>query len=692
MILIDATTLAEYAAASTPALKAQAVIDALANPVSVKVYDGSGTLKGTGTMATPWATRASAVITVAEVTGFAVSASGTPDANWYLRFESGARWLRGSFGLAGSNQECIWSLPTWEAGQQGVIGTGLIGVPTNAAPSLVGAPSTLSFNFGVGGTYNFSAHGADPDGDPVTYALIGTSYTGISIGASTGVLTVTNVATAAVRTLTIRITDAGGLSSDWVCVVTITASLVADFIIPVSSSARTISNATNTAYGSTTWSSLATGGKTRPGAGDVIEFAGGTHGAITLSLIGSAVAKVLLRANQSARSIISSAATWVATIQDCSYLEIDGGIVGSDYGFLFTQPSVGSGAEHLVKAKGINHHVTLRNFEADGKVTSWTGSPATALPIGVGLHDNAELMSGNPAGTFHHDLLVENFYIHNVAGEGIYAGPNWSTQAVPLKDITIRNGRVEDTGRDGVQGKAWYEGVNRIDNILCRRVGRNTNDAQAGQRLGIDITSGQGAISNCRVYDSGETAFRGYVDDGPYEGRVFNGHGPYTEFVVEMYNCLAVRAGFGSGTPTLQGNGFVVQATAASTSEPSYVSGDVCVPPLAKLYNCTAYACEGTGFSVGNLAASGGAVENCIGVDNGTNFSLRSGTTNLGNYTAATFVNADPAFNASGDDYHLTAAKPVHGASTLGVNVAATDLDGETRTLATADAGPYEYP
>lgn len=224
MILLDSVTLAEYMAQATASAQAQAVVNALSGTVNVKVYDGAGTLKGSGVMAAPWATQSGGVITVGEVTSFAVSSAGTPDANWYLRFEAGSRWLRGSFGLAGSGQECIWSLPTWAVGQMGQIGTGTIGVPSNAAPSLVGAPSALSFQQGSAGTYDFSQHAIDPDGDALTYALIGTPYTGISINSTTGVLTVGATAAAAVRALTIRVTDPGGLSSDWSCTVTVTAA------------------------------------------------------------------------------------------------------------------------------------------------------------------------------------------------------------------------------------------------------------------------------------------------------------------------------------------------------------------------------------------------------------------------------------------------------------------------------------
>lgn len=217
---IDAATLAEYLAASGSSNRAQAVLDALDDPVTVRVYDGAGNIKGQGTMQTPWATRSGAVLTLAELTGFEVTSSGTPDAGWYLRFESGTRWVRGSFGLVGSGAACTWSLPTWQVGQFGTLGTVTIGAPSSSAPSLVGAPSTLVFSQGVGGTYDFGADAVDPDGEAMTLALVGTAYTGITMN-SAGVLTVSAAATSAVRDLTIRVTDTTGQSADHVCAVSV---------------------------------------------------------------------------------------------------------------------------------------------------------------------------------------------------------------------------------------------------------------------------------------------------------------------------------------------------------------------------------------------------------------------------------------------------------------------------------------
>ncbi len=221
MLALDATTRSEYDAGASAAAAAQAVIDALADPVTVRVYDGSGNVKGSGTMATPWATQSGGVLTAGELSNFSVTAAGTPDATWYLRFESGARWLRGSFGLAGATADFVATATQWAVGHTAGLGSVVLNATEqNTAPSMVGAPSSLSFFEGTGGSYDFAAHGYDPDGDALTYALVGIAYSGITVS-SAGVLTVDVNATAAVRNLVLRVTDPGGLSTDWPVQVTI---------------------------------------------------------------------------------------------------------------------------------------------------------------------------------------------------------------------------------------------------------------------------------------------------------------------------------------------------------------------------------------------------------------------------------------------------------------------------------------
>jgi hypothetical protein len=123
MLTLDTTTRAEYDAAATAEARAQVVLAALGSTVTVTVYDGA-TVKGTGTMQSPWSTRADNVLTIGEVQSFLVTEDGTPTpTTWTASFEGSGRWMRGSFGLAASGADFTWSLATWESGQAGTLGT-----------------------------------------------------------------------------------------------------------------------------------------------------------------------------------------------------------------------------------------------------------------------------------------------------------------------------------------------------------------------------------------------------------------------------------------------------------------------------------------------------------------------------------------------------------------------------------------
>jgi hypothetical protein len=217
-VTFDTTSRAAYEAATTATAKAAAVVSSLTGTVYVKVYNASNTVVGDGTMDSPWATSSGDTVTIGEVTEFEVTTTGTPDSGWYIRFENSdaSRWVRASFGLAASSQDFKWSLSNWEDGQTGTIGTATIICPGNEAPVFTLAPVASSIP-SSGGTIQFTA--TDPDGGALTYSLT-TTRSGITINASTGLVTVTSAANGTSGNIVVQVSD-GILTASATCSVTV---------------------------------------------------------------------------------------------------------------------------------------------------------------------------------------------------------------------------------------------------------------------------------------------------------------------------------------------------------------------------------------------------------------------------------------------------------------------------------------
>lgn len=176
-IVLDELTKAEYDAQSIASARSALVVSALTAPVVVEVFDGLNVRQALGTMLAPWATYNNATITIGEVnsTGLIVSGTGTPDANWYCQFRgANGRFVRGTFGVAGSGRDLVWSLTTFEAGSKGAIGTAILtttgAVAGNAEPIWSTVPT---IDIVQGTSASVTSFATDPDNgpQPLVYTL-----------------------------------------------------------------------------------------------------------------------------------------------------------------------------------------------------------------------------------------------------------------------------------------------------------------------------------------------------------------------------------------------------------------------------------------------------------------------------------------------------------------------------------------
>lgn len=515
---------------------------------------------------------------------------------------------------------------------------------------------------------------AGAGGATVTRFDVGRSLTGTggwtNIYAALGTSTTDSTVTAGTQYFYRVRAWAGSVGSASYATASVTVPAVgsepADFIIPANVSS----------WNAAVSQPRASGGSAVPNsvAGAVIELSAGTSTTIATAgtrgplviqgLAGTSGSRKTVRNPSGGAVTISGSDTFNFEIASCSHVNFVFSNGGQTYGLVVECATSSSNVNSLIKFRGRNHNLTLSHFDLDGKRTSFVSA---AMPIGFSMHDMMQLRASNPGVFQTENVIVERFRIRRVSGEGIYGGPNFSSGASPLRNITIRHGDISDTGRDAIQVKCWFEGTNAVHGITATNVGRNTTD-EAGQRFGISIMSGQADVYDCRIENSGESGIQLYTQNGPDAGVTFNGFGQYSAFVDRVYNNLIIGAGqIDTGTVNT-GHGITVGADSAARVEHT-----------AYCYNNTIVDSEGAGISVGTNAGAGWLRNNVLLNNAGGAYSLGSGgTTQANNKTSGSLTAA----------YRLTAEDAAVG--TPGTDIAETDLDGVSRA-GTASKGCYEY-
>lgn len=660
----DATTTSEYEAATTAAARSALIVAALTGTISVKVFDGSDVEKGSGTMAAPWATSSGDTVTVGEVSSFTVGATGTPDSNWYIRFQNAGvtRWVRGSFGLSDSAQDFTWSLSTWTDGQTGTIGTATITTTGNEAPVFSVSPPTASLP-STGGTIQFTA--TDPEGATITYSL--SARAGFSINTSTGLVTVTSAAAGSTGNITVTASD-GVLSTTVTCNVTVAA---------VTSGATVIIPTTTSNYNAAALL-----------PGDVIQIArgSGTRGPLVIrNILGTAANPIRIIGDPAGVVTIRrggpSSSGFVFELRNCRYFVLDGYRASATKGcgikVMYATPNLPTkdNPSAFVQFSGntytagggleVSRDFTCRYIEVDGGYSTY----ASGSCIGIQINQSGYLAANFP-GQYISNCIFEHNYVHDCHGEGFYIGPNAYDLRVPLRNITVRYNWAQGMGREGMQCKSWYSGTNAIygNTVIGNGLSGDTSDCS-----GISAISSVCDIHDNWVEDSGHNGIQLYTDDYPPAT-------DYSEFVCDVYNNVVINAGVLN-----VGNDEGIVANAAST--PGMVD------LIMHAYSNTVVNCRGNGIQIASNAGNGW-VRNNIALANGTNIAINAGSTqtyNLTGTTVSTYLNPD---------YTLKAAQLATG--TLGTDIARYDSEASAtgtsainqvlRVSGAADRGAYEYP
>ena len=266
-----------------------------------------------------------------------------------------------------------------------------------------------------------------------------------------------------------------------------------------------------------------------------------------------------------------SSGGFILNCEDCVGVVIDGSYKwrgapsGKTYGIKVTITG-GAGPSAFVRIGGLSRFVTIRNIEIDG---AW---PAIAnYGSGIRFNDARVSRNKNP-GLWREGILIEDNYIHDVALEGMYIGPNYYVGDLPLRNVEIRNNRVEDTGFDGIDTKSMLAGSNSIHHNQVRRVGKNLKRADMdSEYAGIRLTSGTGSIYNNWIESTGEHGIQVWTADGP---KISEGRGP---FEARIWNNVIVNAGELWRSFMLNSYGISVGAQAGCEKPTPYVFSNTIV-------------------------------------------------------------------------------------------------------------------
>jgi hypothetical protein len=410
--------------------------------------------------------------------------------------------------------------------------------------------------------------------------------------------------------------------------------------------------------------------------GDVLTLPSGTRGELTIRNCKATAANpivvrndprgngptIIRRSGGSSGGFLFSCNTCIGVVIDGSY-KWQGAPSGKTYGIQITMTG-GGAPTSFMKIGGLSRFVTVRNVEIDGK---W---PAIAKSgAGVRLNDLQIRRSAYP-GLWREGILFEDNYIHDVANEGMYIGANYSDGDLPLRDIEIRNNRVEDIGWEAINTKSMWVGDNRIHHNVVRRAGKNGISSKPTQYSGINNASGTVKIYNNWIETTGQHGIQSWTQQGP---KISENKGP---FVAEIYNNVIVDAGG-------LWRSFMAKSTGINIG-----AQDGCEKPLPRIYSNTIVNSRQTGIMIATNVGDGFVRDN-IAAGSGTNpviivpkwVEIRNN--NVGSVAQMDFV------NPSSSNYRLKVGSPARNQGTE--NFPAKDFGDVARPKdGAADQGAFE--
>jgi len=405
--------------------------------------------------------------------------------------------------------------------------------------------------------------------------------------------------------------------------------------------------------------------------GDTVTLAAGKRGVLNIdNCTGTASSPIVIRNDRNGsgptiiRRTIQSNGGFVFSCRNCVHVVIDGSgkwvgaPSGKTYGIKVTTEASGDSPATFLMMTGTSSDFTIRYVEIDGQWPS-----VSTNGIGIQVNDHTIFGSANP-GKWRENLLIENTYVHDVEGEGLYVGPNIPNDGLPLRNVRIRDNIVDRTGWDCIQAKNMRSGTNAIHHNKVTNCGI-AQDGAAGQHFGISCYESTGCqLYNNWVQRTGEVGINCLIQQLPSSA------GSQT---CEIYNNVVLDTGVTG--PTI-GSGIAV-----TTRQGSAVF-------RAAVFNNTVVGTEGHCF-LADAQTQSGRIQNNIAADCG--MSGVSAPTQLSNFNNLSGTSRSIGFvNVGAADYRLLASSPAVDSVLNGFPSA--DFAGLRRPQGNdADQGAYEF-
>lgn len=604
-----------------------------------------------------------------------------------------------------------------------------------------------SFTRTGGGTYALGDYGTDPDNDTLSYTRAGTAQDTapgtVTVGRTTGLVTIPAGLAVGSYSLVVRLSDGHGGTADHTFTFRVSATAQATFTVSLINGVITTKRVST---GATVQTGVPINGTTIGAApGDIIEIKSGSYSAFGLkSLRGTASNRITVRVQPDGIVYLTSTATGFRFVgSDCQYLTLDGAT---------TNPAANLPIVHLPSPYRCG--LVMNGTGKCTAWVKWMHEKTGYLTKGITVQyleiagsNNAGICMDTNDHTsdaiyffpnqWREDFTLRYCYFHDAGG--CYLGTNylcneyeWGLE-VPHRRTTVEYCRIVNTDQECCTLKKHWQGPNYVRYNWFERSGRRTTNDPPQRGIGglqnstaivhdnfiLYSARGQSGYAQAGEYGHGAHAYYGpgktgivsagnYTVNGVTKPVPKSSYDQYPSSIphweVEYYNNVIVDAAEAG-----------IQVSQLSISDSPDRNGGVTSLPamLYKIYNNTVINC-GRGVKAGGgiagssgiscdsaagATASGSFVRNNISLENAGGGLGGSAATLGANLNKVTYVGGEtlatlfesPSDTAYKDrSYRLLKAVAVAAGSTLGTNVARTDIAGAARTLSSADMGAYE--